>query len=384
MIFLFNSSSRRDYLENIFATLHFPYGMVNRYQYPCEENYSFVDDSIKQNCSIGDDVIISFVDKYANNTPVYLPLRKAELVNVEEKDGRIYIDVKLLDCCHATDDVLYSDFIEHCFNGRIYHKEGDDRWKGVLAIKKDIDASYLITIRDDSWITTVKKLSGKKLFLDNYSIFTKIHVVDKENKELEIIQKDNEYGYLLKSEEKYVIKLSYYINEYNQSPMTKIHASIDDSQNICGIVLKELEIGNKHSEYNFPLQIKSVDRLQSTSIRIRCREEKIENKNTIYAVKPLNIFVDSKINSKLKAVLIGICVLALGISTWVSTLPIESIIKDAETIINSGNPLGKSQSMIYNLSLFLNDCRYFYNAICSGIGAVSTFGLVYLYGKPEL
>lgn len=384
MIFLFNTSYKRRYLEEIFAALHFPYGMVNEFQYPAKAEASYVDDSIKQNCEAGENVIISFVDRDADNMPVYLPVRKGELVSVQQEDDRIYINVKLTDYCHAIDEILYSNYIEQNFNTKVYHKENSSEWKGFLAIGKDININPLIRVTADSWITTVKRLSERKIFSDNYSIFTKIRIADEADKELKVVKRGDSYGYLLKSERKYKVKLSYYIHEYNNNSMTKIHAAIEDSQNICGIISKDMEINNKNSKFERLLEVKPINKLQSTSISIKCKEEKIGNKDIVHVVTSLNIFVDSKINKVLRTTLIVLSVLAIGVSTWISTMPVESIIKDAEAVLESKKTLGLAQSIIYDLSLKLNEYKYFYNAICSGVSTIFTFILVRFYGKPKL
>lgn len=385
MIFLFNSSSRSTYLDNIFATLHLPSGAINQYQYSYEGNNSAVDSSIMMNCNIGDEVMISYIDKYVNvEDKVYLPLRKGELIRYEKIDGRIYFDVKLLDYCHAISEEKYSKFVIHKFNRQIYHRRSNGAWKGVLAIKSNLDIRELVESTDDSWIITVKRLSQKKLFRDNYSIFTKLCIVNSKEKQIKVDVLGTENGYFLRSKEKYAIKLSYYIHEFHDMPMTKIHMSVNEAQGICSIVPRELELGNKQSIYKIPIQVPWTDKMQRTAIEISIREEKVGDKQIKYALKPIDLFVISRINPRLRVALICMCIFLLGLSTWISTLPIERIISDTEFAINSGKMIGVFQYLIYKFSLLLNDCRYFYNVICSGITSISTFCLICLYGKTKL
>lgn len=384
MIFLFNSSSRSTYLDNIFATMHLPLGAINRYQYRYEGNNSAVDSSIKMNCNVGDNVIISYIDKYAaEEEVVYLPLRKGRIIKYEMMDGRVYYDVKLLEYCHATNEKRYSNFIITEVD-QVYHQESNGTWSGILATKKDVDVSNLLETTDDSWFITAKRLSQKKLFQDYYSIFTKLSITNVKNDHLEIQKVGNEYGYLLKSKERYTIKLSFYIHGFHDLPMTKIHMRIADSQGICNIASRELELGNKQSIFDMPLQVLWSDKVQRTTIGIIFHEDSVGTKQIKYAVKPLDLFVISRINPRLRVALISACVFMLGLSTWISSLPIESIIGDAECIIKSGEMLGVFQSMLYKFCLLLKNCRYFYNVICSGVTALSTFCLIALYGKPKL
>ncbi len=385
MIFLFNSSSRSTYLDNIFATLHLPMGAMNQYQYSIIGNNPAVDSSIMINCNIGDLVLVSYIDKYAiDEKALYVPLRKGEVVRYEKIDGRIYFDIKLLEYCHAVNEEQYSKFILQKFNRQVYHCQSNGTWSGVLAIKRDLNIGNLIESTNDSWIITVKRLSQKKLFRDNFSIFTKICVVNSKEEQLKANEIGTEYGYFLKAKGKYTIKLSYYIHEFHDVPMAKIHMSISEKQGICDIASRELEIGSKQSVYKIPIRTPWTDEIQMTSIRISIREKKVGDKQIKYVIKPLDLFVISRINPRLKIILICMCIFLLGLSTWVSTLPIERIIADTELSISSGGMIGEFQYIMYKFSLLLNDCRYFYNAICSGITSISTFFLICLYGKTKL
>lgn len=164
MIFLFNSSSRSTYLDNVFATLHLPLGAINQYQYRYEGNDSAVDSSIKMNCNVGDNVIVSYIDKYAaSEEVVYLPLRKGRIIKYAMMDGRVYYDVELLEYCHAINEEGYSNFIITEID-QVYHQESNGIWSGILATKKDLDVSDLLETTDDSWLITVKRLSQKNYF----------------------------------------------------------------------------------------------------------------------------------------------------------------------------------------------------------------------------
>ncbi len=383
MIFLFNSGSRSTYLDNVFSTLYKPVQMINTYQYNCEGVDSHIDYSALPNyCKENDDVLITYIDKLSNDNIIYFPLRLGKLIKCEIIDGRIYYEVLLTQYCHTECINKFNLLIKNKLDNKVYHKNKD--WEGSLAIRANININNAIQTTEESWIRTVKLLSERNLFIDNYSIFTRVELFDSDNNKLETKKINNNYMYSLKGGKEYVMLLSYFNNYFNNNPMTKIHLSISDDKNTLNLSNKVYEIGNKQSVFRIPLKTKKSDKKEITSFNINIKENKILNKDVKYSTASIPIASNNKFTRTLKNILIVVFIILIALSTWISTLSIKDIIDDVNLIINSGQTLSFFQNIVYKLCIFLSDNKYSYNVICSLITTLSTVGLIHFYGKAKV
>lgn len=99
MLYLFNSASRANYLENISNTLFYSNGWINDYRYRFSGNTIHVDVSKIPELEeqVGKDVLIIFVDRFSTGEYCYLPIRKGKLRACYKDGDRIFFNVEVCD-----------------------------------------------------------------------------------------------------------------------------------------------------------------------------------------------------------------------------------------------------------------------------------------------
>lgn len=385
MLYLFNSSSRSVYLDNVFATLCLPYGIENTFQYSYIKNNAVDETAI--DVSEGEDVLVIYIDKYSEMVKSYVPLRRGELVRSEKMDGRIYYYVKMLDYVHSTNIEEFSSYINSLFKGKIYHKDKKERWNGFLAIRDErglTDGQRCICTNQESWINTVEALSDRELFKKEYSLFIRFEITDLKGNTINTNCVENTWGLNLVSQNTYFLKVSTYIKDYfSKKPMEKLHLDISDTNNLCGLQITRQEIGSTQTYFKFPIKIATVDKLRKTVLKISCVEAEQEDKGIKCNNKGCYIFASEGYKAYIRKAIIVSCVVLLAVSTWINTLPVNSIINDISKEMNSGS-VGWYRERLYNLCLFLESAKYYYSAISSAVITIATVGLIHYYGKPSL
>lgn len=116
MLYVFNSGFRDNYIVNVLNTLCLPRGATNVYSYgvispdsPGAGNISLEEASRVTALPINEPTTIIFIDRLRDGQPyLYHPLRRGTLVSAKVTDGRLYVRVKLLEMCVATDAIAYS------------------------------------------------------------------------------------------------------------------------------------------------------------------------------------------------------------------------------------------------------------------------------------
>ena len=385
MLYLFNSSSRGIYLDNVFATLYLPHGYENVFQYSFIKNPA-VDENAKI-ASVGEDVLIIFLDKFSKESKRYIPLRKGVLSRTEIKDGRIYYFVRLLDYVHATDLKNFSAYIGNVFKLKVYHEIQKDHWAGFLAIrdeKSDIEKRSSLCVSEDSWINTVGVLSDRELFKKEYSLFTRFEITDCKGNKIETRNLEKTWGYKLISQNIYYLNISTYINGlFSEYPMTTLHLIISDTDELCGHQMTKQEVGSSQTFISIPIKISDVDALKKTLFKISCEETSINGKSIRSSNRDCTVFISEGHKAYTKKAIIVICVILFAISTWINTLPVSNILADISKEMDAGS-VGWYKTFLYDLCLLLDSAKYYYSAISSAVITLATVVLIHYYGKPNL
>lgn len=379
MLFLFNTASRNTYLNNVISTLHLPVGCVNMYQYNYLVNSAV--DSSAMNCSIGESVLITYIDKYSTKDNAFIPLRRGELIRTEKVDGRIYYYVKLLDYIHTNDLIQYSNILYSIFN-KILYKKTKGIWEGKLAIcytKPEEPVSEVLDTSPDSWINTVKLISKREQFKDGSSLFTRAELTDSNGNTILTKKRGRTWLYELKKGKEYYLEISTYIADLFKNDNTlKIHVDLSGGADIINFSTNSYEIGNTQTHFKVPFTVKYDKKRTQTDLLITCKEEAFASNN-----KGISVSAIDNLNQNLKRAAIVLCVLTMMISTWINTLPVDSIVTGLTTEMKKA-PLPPTKLILFNLCMVLTEMKYYYSAICSALITISTFGLIRLYGKPEL
>lgn len=234
MLYLFLTGKNGAYLDDIFTTLHLPAGMLYSYKYNCRVGVSVVDPSITEVEMEKEDVLISYIDRdAAEERKFYVPLRKGLFVKYECTDGQCYVTVRLREYCYAKQQDQFSEKLLRDLGNELHRKTGNQEktWQGLLAIRSQNSLAGELETTENSWYLTAERLSGRKLFKDSYSIFTRLEMQSADGKAMEPLEYGEESGYELCAGKKYKLMLSYYIPEFNSSVMTQKKHYMESRQN---------------------------------------------------------------------------------------------------------------------------------------------------------
>ena len=385
MIYLFLSGKSSAYLDDIFTTLYLPSGMVHSYKFACMGQSSVVDESAaKDKCEVGNIVLISYVDRTAENAGrFYVPLRYGIMNGCELQDGQIYYDVRLQDYCHAVEMDAYSMSILNKFSRKTYHKRENGKLEGVLAIQNsEPNAEYITENADESWIKTAMVLAERDLFKDCCSIFTKMELTDWRGEAVKPTGKGN-YGYHLITGKKYRLRISYYIPAFDADTMATIPVSLEDSREVCGILKRRVYMESKQGKADFWLCPTVKSDMQMTSLALTVKEEEGSPWKIRYAKKAVDVCVKDRMKKGLKVAIVICCLAGIGISSFLMGLPYGDIIKETNAL-PAGETLSWWSRFVYQICCGLNRYKHVYSSICGAVTTVATFFLVKFTGKAKI
>lgn len=401
MIFLFVTGERYAYMDNILATLHLPTGMIYRYKYPQDR----VEDLVRvENCQKDEKAIISYIDKRTGDGTCTF-LRTGVLTKAAEQDGLLHYAVRLGEYGDTKDEKAYSIFLKNSFGEKLYHRNPQGYSRGMLVLRMndciwETQGKEHIRHTKESWINTAKALAGKKLFQDNYTIFTRLAIFyikknsiidfyedmpEENEKMIQVLHENKNEGYPLKVGKKYLLVLSYYIDQYNCSPMTDIHAHWEDSNGFCGLSCNNFEIGSKQDVATVTLCPQENCKQATSNLRLRIDENNLYGKKVVYFQKPLRILVKKPFFGAKTVGMILLLALMTALNYFAS-MPFGEIFSkyEAEASDALAQVSGWQQVMYQIVPVFGADWTGgFCNIMVSLAGAVATFFLVKLFGSAD-
>lgn len=380
MLFLFVTGKNSAYIEDIFSTIHFPVGMVKIYKYKCTDQESMVDLSA-QNCDKRERVLISYADRDSSQGGCYIPLRLGEIIDYEKRDGQIYYKVKLGEYCHKNDINAFSDKILAMLGQDVHQKQAGGQWTGLLAIKYAAELIRLVETTDDSWRYTVEHLAKRKLFQDNYAVFTKMQIEDEKKNMVMVKDIGGDWSYVLVKGKQYRLVISYYIPEYNTNEMTTIPVDLEDSAKICGMLENKWSMESEQNIICACMQPFEVSGLHRTAITMDIKIAEINHKKVQYARKPLYVRVESRMGVKMRRTLIGGSIIGMALFSYLAALPYEAIIGQA---LNTEGKIPFPSNVLYCISLFAERSNGLFALFCTGVNSCLTYILIKLTGKPNL
>lgn len=381
---MFNTGSRGTYLDLLFITLHYPQESVVRFEYSQGNCIPF--DRLYALAQTGkEDVLMSLLDMQSPSISRYIPLRFGLLEGVSCINERVFINVKLKGYCHATDMRQYTSFISTISPSIYDMHEGADGWSGLLVEDADVKPmNNVLVSTQSSWINTVRALSNRTLFANCFSVFTKMTLTDEKGNLMEVRSVDGSgCSYQLQSNKTYHLLVSHFAPRFEYCKTSRIHLSIQDTDNLLKIASASYVIGNSQSEHEFTLRTRRSDVAKSTTIAVQSLETQVDGLAVRYASAPIGIEVKSYIANSARGALILLCVITMTIATWLLSLPVADVLKDLQPGFTSGS-LSSYELMLYSLCTLLDEGTYVYTFICSGLVSISTLGMVHFYGKPKL
>lgn len=386
MIYLFVTGKSSAYLDDVFTTLHLPFGAGHCYKYPCKDiSLTVAANANEKACSSGESVLVSFFDREAQNDgQLYIPLRYGRLKKCELSEGQFYYEVVLQEYCHTDDEKAYSRHILDTFQRQTRHRDESGAMKGVLVIRNDeSEDEYTEKNSEKSWSSTVRLLSCRSLFRKYYSIFTKMELTDREGRPVKPAAEE-EYRYDLIIGKEYIVRLSYIIPSFNADSMVSVLACLEDSRGICGVLKKECFLESEQGKFELKLWPDNKSDMMLTSLSISVQDKSVNQKDVRYAKRAVDVRVRSRIRKGLKYVMQGACVVGICISTFLTALPYGGIMEDTNALIAGQVPLTYMQEIIYDISCMLDKHQNTYSLICSIVMSLSTFLLVKFTGEATL
>lgn len=164
MIYLFNSSFRLTYLENVYRLVGLPQGARIDMRYTEGGNTpEIVTDSKWKNS----ECTICYVDRFSDQY-VYYPCRKGWIRSIKREQGRVFYNIELDKHCHSGSPSEFTKEIQtkveispRLTNGD--PKNGDD---GIYCVEGP-DVGDLVTVDKASWSAVVDQIYETNAFSNN-------------------------------------------------------------------------------------------------------------------------------------------------------------------------------------------------------------------------
>jgi len=175
MIYLFNSAYRALYTRNVLNTLFIPKGGTNEYRYRTRAaGANIAPDSHGDfiNEASGEEVVITFIDRFGKTGYVYHPLRRGRLVTCREEQDRLYFRVNLDQFVYPRDFAAFNEILKRSLGPKgLPRLTNDDPFNandGYYAIK----AGNIFTQANDfhwgqdAWQSAVENLRKTQAFAE--------------------------------------------------------------------------------------------------------------------------------------------------------------------------------------------------------------------------
>lgn len=346
MLYLFLTGKRSAYLNAIFTVLSLPKGMTYDLKYRDLENESIVESSAKNfNKKLSEKVLVLF----NNGDGDYVPLRFGRLKKWRKEEGQIYYSVQMREFCNYKMKEEFCEFIDRIAPIPIRTATSPGKVKGILAFRKGVEVEEIIEQAEDSWIKTVRILGKEELFKKYYSIFTKIEVTEKGRK----IDANNVIR--LKTEHNYMICTTYYIPEFNVSPMEYIPIKYYESNKSLGIVENMDGLLSEQNVIEIPCfaEGKNIGK-RKNAFRYEILKDEVNGRSVQYARTPIEVDIEGKMPRLIYYFCVALVIILLGVANYYNSAILDE---------------NSSKKLI---------------AFISGGITILTCALVKLIGKPKL
>lgn len=361
MLYLFLTGNRSAYLDAVFTVLHLPQNTIYDLKYKVVASNSIVDDSESEVKSPkGEKTLILF----NNEEGLYVPLRVGVLQKCRIEEGQIYYSVKLTDYCHAKNEQNFCHFIDQAAlpkRIRWIKDKSNDMAEGILAFRH-VDNENIFSFLErtkDSWIKTVRCLGDAmkdmNIFEQYYLIFTKMEI-RAENDDNQLSSKGGRIN--LKSGEDYTFHMTYYIPEFNKSPMEFIPAEFYQSQDCLGIMNSKVAFFSEQNKVDVVCSPRTnVTENKRITVGFEISKEKANNKIIQYVRTPVEINLKTRMPKIMRHVITISCVILSFIGSALAGIKLEETASNLESMLK---------------------------ILGSTFTTLSTVGMVYLIGKPKL
>lgn len=346
MVYLFLTGNRSAYLNAIFTVMSMPKGIVYDLKYRDLENRSIVDNSAKSfDEKSQEKVLILFNDEHGG----YVPLRFGSLKRWKKEEGQIYYSVRMGEYCNDIRNEKLCEFIDEIAPEKIRIIDIDGVGHGILAFLAEREPGRLLEKKQDSWSKVVRKLGEKALFKKYYSVFTKIQITEK-GSEVEVNDK-----IVLKTEHNYMIRMTYYIPDFNAVPMEYIPVQFYESDKSLGIIeMMNALLSEQNVIEILCSTVKKDVGNQKNAFRYEILKERINGKIVQYARTPIEVEVKGSLSKKIYYFLTIMAIILLGVANFLNSAIIDE---------NSSKVL---------------------TAAISGVITLVTWLMIKLIGKPKI
>jgi hypothetical protein len=185
MIYLFNSAFRPRYVRNVLNTLYLPEQCANEYRYRFtgdKPNISAGFYSGLGSLKPGIECVVTFIDRYAEGSYKYHPLRKAKFLGYRIVADYVYLKLELLDFIYPQNPQRFNENLTGQLNDKGIPRltEGNPEYQhdGYYAIESDSIFGRFedFKTKDDAWTSAVTALSSTRALRtdgDQWPVFLK-------------------------------------------------------------------------------------------------------------------------------------------------------------------------------------------------------------------
>jgi hypothetical protein len=323
-----------------------------------------------------EDVMIIFIDRFADGGFKFYPLRKGTLVKINKKEAKVYFTVKLLEYYAVSDISSFNTRLKNVFAPTIpkINPNGDPNIDGLgLFAFKGMDISKEFTVCDNPWTTIVEKLSDLNVFSEGFTIFTqaelcKANANDSTIRCSELVKRKN-----------YRVNLGYYFKEQDLNKNSYAEIELEDKERSYFNLDSSRKIQNKRGRIPFEITVKKdvEQKYEDISFRLVSSSCK-ENRQVFIANAPIKVAIAG---NKLFVLEIAFYVILITICSWLLNIDPAANVKELTT---PGIIPGFGGKLLLSISQFLLSIRYEYSIILTFINSILTLLVIWRFGKKIL
>lgn len=207
ILYLFNSSLRPVYRENLYRILALPTGGVTQFRYSADRS---VPPELKNGSLQGSACLIVFIDRFSAGSYTYYPIRMGEVLNTSVEGNRFFLECRLGDYCTADEPEHFTQALRQSVDGLPQLTDGDP---------ENINDGYYVQLgqdlRDDliagveCWTASVEKIRQTKSLAEDSKPFLRISVSTGKTGETNDVVPRADGILTLKAGESYVLHIFY-------------------------------------------------------------------------------------------------------------------------------------------------------------------------------
>lgn len=289
VLYLFSSSQRQLYKQDNIDVLCYPSGSTKHFRY--EKKWIGTEiikrdiDSFRNSEAVI--VIVDTEERNEENSPLFFPVRKARIKNVDFDGNIMHFYFELLpDWIDYRKNQELEDYQECIFSMREKPIAAGEKLDGKFASFEELQKNLKFSVEARAWESTIEKIGGLESY--KHTLFCRLSrfYETKSKKDVQISDfGDFNSGYILRSGKEYNLELSLRYGKEPPDVAARDRLVIRVDRDFHGPIPAEIPLGFRVDKQNVYLSAKQLLSESCSSLIITFKEGFIEGSNILIPLK---------------------------------------------------------------------------------------------------